>query len=101
MQCLRNCVLRQITLFEPAPRNLKSTGRRCIDFPVSGVGPEVAMSRRITCELSQVSTDRSDRLRREDMDTSTLVLIGVIVAFSIPYLMRRRARLGRQKQHGA
>jgi hypothetical protein len=37
------------------------------------------------------------------MDMSTLVLIGVIVAFSIPYLMRRRARLGRQKQqqHGA
>ena len=59
------------------------------------------MSRRITCELSRVSTDRSNRLRREDMDTSTLVLVGVIVAFSIPYLMRRRARIGRQKQHGA
>jgi hypothetical protein len=87
-------VLRQITLFEPAPRNLKSTRRRRIDFRGSGVGPEVAMSQR-------VSTDRSNPLRREDMDTSTLVLVGVIVAFSIPYLMRRRARIGRQKQHGA
>ena len=31
------------------------------------------------------------------MSTSTLVLIGIIVALCIPYLMRRRARLGREK----
>jgi hypothetical protein len=30
-----------------------------------------------------------------DMTTTTIVLIGVIVALAIPYLMRRRARLGR------
>jgi hypothetical protein len=31
------------------------------------------------------------------MSTSTLVMIGVIIALCIPYVMRRRARLGRQK----
>jgi hypothetical protein len=31
------------------------------------------------------------------MSTSTLVMIGIIVALCIPYLMRRRARLGREK----
>jgi hypothetical protein len=31
------------------------------------------------------------------MSTLTLVMIGVIIALSIPYLMRRRARLGREK----
>jgi len=98
---VRNPVLRPITLFRPAIQNLKSARGGVVDFPASGVGPEVALSRRITRELSRVLETRSDRLRRDEMDTSTLVLIGVIVAFSIPYLMRRRARLGRQKQHGA
>jgi hypothetical protein len=32
------------------------------------------------------------------MDMTTLVLFGIIVAMSIPYLMRRRARLGRQSE---
>ena len=31
------------------------------------------------------------------MSTPTLVMIGIIVALCIPYLMRRRTRLGRQK----
>jgi len=31
------------------------------------------------------------------MDMTTLVAVGLIVALSIPYLMRRRRRLGRQK----
>jgi hypothetical protein len=29
------------------------------------------------------------------MSMTTIVLIGVIVALAVPYLMRRRARLGR------
>jgi len=33
-----------------------------------------------------------------DMDMTTLVFVGIIVALSIPYLMRRRARLGRQSE---
>ena len=32
-----------------------------------------------------------------DMSTTTLVMIGVIIALCVPYVMRRRARLGRQK----
>jgi hypothetical protein len=32
------------------------------------------------------------------MSTTTIVMIGVIIALCIPYLMRRRARLGREKQ---
>ena len=31
------------------------------------------------------------------MSTSTLVVIVVMVALFVPYLMRRRARLGREK----
>ena len=31
------------------------------------------------------------------MGTTTLIMIGVIIALSVPYLMRRRARLGREK----
>jgi hypothetical protein len=31
------------------------------------------------------------------MSTTTIVLIGVIVALFVPYLMRRRTRLGRAK----
>jgi len=31
------------------------------------------------------------------MSTTTIVLIGVIIALCVTYLMRRRARLGRAK----
>jgi hypothetical protein len=31
------------------------------------------------------------------MSTTTLVLVGVIIALFVPYLMRRRARIGRTK----
>jgi hypothetical protein len=52
--------------------------------------------RRLLCtDRREVRTVRLSEER--DMSTSTLVLIGIIVALCIPYLMRRRARLGREK----
>jgi len=76
----------QITIFEPAMQNLNRACPRRLALSLFGYGPEVA-------EAS--GTDLPEE--REEMSTLTLVMIGVIIALSIPYLMRRRSRLGRQK----
>jgi hypothetical protein len=66
----------KITLFGSGDSELKSCAADRRRFFNACAGSEVADS--------------------EGMSTITLVLIGVIVALAVPYLMRRRARLGQR-----